>query len=135
MKGEVAIDAMERSGDNLPGLLAALAHPQRLRIIAALAEGRNYVSQLAREIGISRPLLHMHLRRLEEAGFVRGTLELSEDGKAMKYFEVTPFAITLTPAVISEAARRLDDGAATGSAGDGGEESSAPGPLFGREEG
>jgi ArsR family transcriptional regulator len=87
--------------------LTALSNPHRLRIIAALTEGRNYVSQLARDIGMSRTLLHMHLQRLETAGLVNGRLELSTDGKAMKYFEVTPFAITLTPQAITDAARSL----------------------------
>jgi len=87
--------------------LTALANPHRLRIIAALANGRNYVSQLARELQISRPLLHLHLKKLEEAGLVEGTLELSEDGKAMKYFAVTPFTLTLTPEAISRAAQTL----------------------------
>jgi DNA-binding transcriptional ArsR family regulator len=97
------------SGDDLLRVLAALANPHRLQIVAALAQGRNYVSQLARELGISRPLLHMHLQRLEVAGLVTGLLELSEDGKAMKYFEVTPFALSLTPERIAEAARTLTD--------------------------
>ncbi|MDQ3654906.1 MAG: winged helix-turn-helix domain-containing protein [Chloroflexota bacterium] len=101
------IDNVARSGDDLLRALAALANPHRLRIIATLAGGRNYVSQLARDIGMSRPLLHMHLQRLEAAGLVRGTLELSDDGKAMKYFEVTPFAIHLTPALVVEATRSL----------------------------
>jgi predicted transcriptional regulator len=78
-----------------------------LRIVAALAVGRNYVSQLAREIGMSRPLLHMHLQRLEAAGLVTGVLELSDDGKAMKYFEVCPFAFTLSPSVIAQAIQTL----------------------------
>jgi len=78
-------------------ILAALANPHRLRVIAALVGGRNYVSQLARELGMSRPLLHLHLQRLEAAGLVVGKLELSADGKAMKYFEVAPFSIVLTP--------------------------------------
>ena len=55
-------------GDHLLAVLAALANPHRLRVIAALSNGgRNYISQLAREIGISRPLLHLHLQKLEEA--------------------------------------------------------------------
>ena len=94
-------------GDRLLAMLAALANPHRLRIIAALAGGRNYVSQLARDIGMGRPLLHMHLQRLEAAGLVVGSLELSEDGKAMKYFEVAPFTLMLTPEVIVQAARTL----------------------------
>jgi predicted transcriptional regulator len=71
------------------------------------AKGREYVSQLAREIGISRPLLHLHLQKLEDAGLVSSKLELSPDGKALKYFELTRFAIEITPATISKAAATL----------------------------
>lgn len=101
----------ERSttGDELLRTLAALANPHRLRIVASLADGREYVSRLARRMELSRPLLHMHLRRLEAAGLVSGTLELSAEGRAMKYFEVTPFALTLTPQAIAAAARTLTD--------------------------
>ena len=98
---------MATGGDELLAVLAALANPHRLRILAALSENREYVSELARQIGMSRPLLHMHLQRLERAGLITGTLELSEEGKAMKYYEVTPFAVTLTPAVIAEAVATL----------------------------
>ncbi|CAN5684505.1 winged helix-turn-helix domain-containing protein [soil metagenome] len=97
------------TGDDVLKVLAALANPHRLRVIAALAGGRNYVSQLARELGMSRPLLHLHLQRLEAAGLVEGTLELSDDGKAMKFFEVAPFSILLTPERIVEAAASLSD--------------------------
>jgi predicted transcriptional regulator len=45
----------------------------------------------------------MHLQRLESAGLIEGKLELSDEGKAMKYFEVTPFALHLTPERIAEA--------------------------------
>jgi predicted transcriptional regulator len=95
-------------GDQLLAMLAALASAHRLRIIAALASGgRNYVSQLAREIGISRPLLHLHLQRLEDAGLVTSRLELSRDGKALNYFEINNFGVELTPAAIAEAAKSL----------------------------
>ena len=89
-------------------MLAALANPHRLRIIAALANGgRNYVSQLARDIGISRPLLHLHLKKLEEAGLIVSKLEVAEDGKARNYFEAGNFNIPLTPAAIAAAAQSL----------------------------
>ena len=89
-------------------MLAALANPHRLRIMAALtSDGRNYVSQLAREVGISRPLLHLHLQRLADAGLVTSKLELSRDGKALNYFEVADFAFELTPAAIVESAKSL----------------------------
>ena len=34
----------------------ALSHPVRIKIIGILAEGRQYVSELARLVNISRPL-------------------------------------------------------------------------------
>lgn len=98
-----------QSGDELLQVLAALASPHRLRIFSALTSGRNYVSQLAREVGMSRPLLHMHLQRLEASGLVAGKLELSQDGKAMKYYEVVPFEIHLTPERIAGLAQSLSD--------------------------
>src|SRR6266436_263521 len=93
---------------SLLAMLSVLDNPHRLRVIAALTSGgRNYVSQLAREIGISRPLLHLHLQRLEDAGLVTSRLELSRDGKALNYFEINNFGIDLTPAAIAEAANSL----------------------------
>ena len=89
-------------------MLGALANPHRLRIVAALANGgRNYISQMARELGISRPLLHLHLQKLEDAGLVVSKLEVAEDGKARNYFETSGFAIELTPAAIALAAQSL----------------------------
>jgi predicted transcriptional regulator len=94
-------------GPELVLVLATLANPHRLRVVAALAGGRNYVSQLARELGISRALLQVHLRKLESAGLIESSIEVSDDGKAMKFYEVTPFAVHLTPQAIATAARTL----------------------------
>jgi DNA-binding transcriptional ArsR family regulator len=97
--------------EELLAKLSAVGHAQRLRIVAELyrsaQEGtRLHVSELARRLGLSRPLLYMHLERLEAAGLVAGHLELSEDGKAMKYFELRPFALTLDAEMIAEAVAR-----------------------------
>ena len=98
-------------GDELLGVLATLASPHRLRVLAVLSERRRYVSELARELGISRPLVQAHLRKLQGAGLVEAHIEVSEDGRAMKYYQVTPFVIELTPRTIAEAARTLTEGA------------------------
>ena len=95
------------TGDELLQVLATLANPHRMRVVAALAEERNYVSRLARELGISRALLQVHLRKLEAAGLVSATIEVSEDGKAMKFYDVAPFTVQLTPETIMVAARSL----------------------------
>ncbi len=99
--------ASDLAGDELVRVLATLANPHRLRVLATLVTGRNYVSQLARELGISRALLQVHLRKLEAAGLVTAQLELSEDGKAMKFYEVVPLDLHLTPEIIAIAARTL----------------------------
>jgi predicted transcriptional regulator len=98
-----------RTGDQLLVVLSALANPHRLRILAALSERQVYVSELARELEISRPLLHMHLKQLERAGLVTGRHEVSADGKALRYFEVASFSEELTPERISEAVATLTD--------------------------
>jgi DNA-binding transcriptional ArsR family regulator len=97
--------------EELLAQLGAVGHAQRLRIVAELyrsaQEGnRLHVSELARRLGLSRALLYMHLDRLETAGMVTGQLELSEDGKAMKYVELMPFTLTLDAKTIAETVAR-----------------------------
>lgn len=104
----------EVTGDQMLRILSALGSGPRLRIVASLVPGRNYVSQMARDLQISRPLLHLHLQRLEKAGLVQGHLELSDDGKAMKFYEVTPFAVSLTPQAIAKAVETLSSDAERG---------------------
>jgi len=97
----------DRTGNQFLLMLNALANPHRLRILAALSERQAYVSELARELKIGRPLLHMHLQTLEKAGLVVGRHEVSAEGKALRYYEVTDFDERLTPERIIEAAKTL----------------------------
>lgn len=78
-------------------LFDALSHPMRIKIIGILAEERQYVSELARILKISRPLLYMHLKKLEAAGIISGCHEISQSGKATKYFKLKAFDIHLSP--------------------------------------
>ena len=101
---------MAADGERLIAQLSALANPHRLRVVAALrARGRDYVSNLAREVGISRPLLHLHLGKLQEAGLVTSRLEFSTDGKSLNFYELTDFEIVLTPDLVVEAAKSLPE--------------------------
>ncbi|MDQ1015663.1 ArsR/SmtB family transcription factor [Streptomyces afghaniensis] len=101
------------TSEELLAFLSAVGHAQRLRAIAGLAGGRMYVSELARQLGMSRPLLYMHLERLEKAGLVVGHLELSDDGKALKYFELVPFDLHLNVQTILDALRADEQQAGT----------------------
>ncbi|MHC0039540.1 ArsR/SmtB family transcription factor [Pseudoneobacillus sp. C159] len=95
------------SGDELLLFLEALSNPQRLNIIAVLTEGRQYVSHLARELGISRPLLYLHLQKLEEANIVTSDMEILETGQAAKYFQLTNFHFELNEKIIRELSSTL----------------------------
>lgn len=100
------------TSEELLATLNAVAHPLRLRIIAELAGGRVHVSELARRLEMSRPLLYMHLDRLEKAGMVTGNLELSPDGKAMKYYDLAPFEVRITAETVIEALRADEEATA-----------------------
>lgn len=95
--------------EELLATVDALNNQHRLRIVAALHGGREYVSELARRLGLSRPLLYMHLGKLEEAGLVTSEMEVSEDGKAMKYYSLSTFELSLDPETIAEAVGPIDD--------------------------
>ena len=95
------------TGDELVTVLAALASPHRLRILGALASGRSYVSELARRLEMNRPLLYMHLQKLEAAGLVTGELVTARDGSSVKYVEAVPFALALNLDTITLAAGTL----------------------------
>lgn len=80
----------------------ALSHPVRIKIIGILAQGRQYVSELARLVNISRPLLYMHLKKLEAARLVTSAMELSESGKAMKYYALEDFELRITKELLNQ---------------------------------
>ncbi len=87
-------------GDELLLVLEALSNPHRLKIISVLSDEKQYVSQLARELGISRPLLYLHLQKLEEANLVSSVMEISESGKAMKFYSLNSFHFVLDEKLI-----------------------------------
>lgn len=95
------------TGDNLLRLADSLSHPLRLKILGILYENRQYVSELARTVNISRPLLYMHLRKLEAAGLIKGNHEISTDGKVMKYYELLEFDLHITPALLYELSKSI----------------------------
>ena len=78
-------------------LFDALSNPMRIKIAGILAQERKYVSELAKLMQISRPLLYMHLKKLEEAALVMSNYEISDSGKTMKYYELKSFSVCVTP--------------------------------------
>lgn len=87
----------------------SLSHPFRLKIMGLLFESRHHVSELARMMNISRPLLYMHLQKLEAAGLIKGIHEISHDGKAMKYYEIQEFKFIITPTKLFEYSKLITE--------------------------
>jgi len=88
-------------------LFDAFSHPMRIKIVGVLSEKRRYVSELAKIMNMSRPLLYMHLKKLEEADIITGSYEISQTGKSMKYYEIKSFDIHLTPELLSSLATTI----------------------------
>jgi predicted transcriptional regulator len=51
--------------------------------------------------------LQVHLHKLAAAGLVSSSVEVSADGRAMKFYEVAPFALQVTPETIRIGTRAL----------------------------
>lgn len=61
------------AGDTLALRLRALAHPARLRILAALAANQScQCGDIVRDLPLAQSTVSEHLRVLREAGLVRG---------------------------------------------------------------
>jgi len=83
--------------------LGALSHPLRLRIVALLAGGEMYLSEIAHRLGVSRALIKIHLKKLEKAGVVRSKIVLVEgEARALRYYELQDFDIHITPKLLAE---------------------------------
>ncbi len=85
----------------------ALGNPVRVRILKMLCEKEWYVYELAKELGISRQLLYLHLKKLEKAGLVESELRLEPgDPRAKKYYKARPFRIVID----NEVLKNLEEG-------------------------
>ncbi len=80
--------------------LDALSNPYRLKIIVSLKKETQYVSQLARNLDISRALLYLHLKKLEEANIVRSKMELLESGKNANFYSLNSFDFSINESII-----------------------------------
>lgn len=56
-------------------MLKAIAHPLRLRIVAALVEGDAHVGALADRLGVKQPIISQQLRILRMRGLVAAVRE------------------------------------------------------------
>ncbi|WP_082943285.1 ArsR family transcriptional regulator [Kocuria sp. ICS0012] len=85
----------------LARILSALGSEPRLRIIASLQVESTHVSELARRLGMSRPLLYQHLNRLEAARLIESGVEQLGESRLRKHYWVSSFHLEVAPALIA----------------------------------
>ncbi|MBU3967288.1 MAG: transcriptional regulator [Euryarchaeota archaeon] len=62
-----------------------------------LASGEYFVSELAKMVGISRPLLYLHLKKLENAGLVKSEIRhFEEPPYTKKFYKAKKFELLLS---------------------------------------
>ena len=87
----------------LAEILNALGNEHSLKIMSKLAEGECYVSELAKAVGISRPLLYLHLKKLENAGLVESEIRhFEEPPYTKKFYKAKNFELVLSLSRIKE---------------------------------
>lgn len=79
-----------------------LAHVHRLRIISVLKQngGREmYLSEIAKKTKLSRGLCKIHMKKLEDSGFVSSRIKLAghDSARALRYYTLKEFKILLSP--------------------------------------
>jgi len=84
--------------------LKALANPTRLRMIASLTEEPKHAYALAKEMGLSYPLTHLHLKGLRKLGLIEEiTPETKTEGRPpSKTYSPTEFELVLNPSKVME---------------------------------
>ncbi len=76
-----------RSEEDLAELLKALANPVRIRILELCMRGERSSTELRRALGISKPLLISHIKKLTSLGLLESKLVLDEErGIVRKYY-------------------------------------------------
>jgi DNA-binding transcriptional ArsR family regulator len=94
--------------EELVRALKALSNPIRLKMIASLNSEPKNIYALAKELGLSYPLAHLHLSGLKRLGLVR---EVREEKKVeglptVKYYSPSDFKFVLTPQNIEDLYRK-----------------------------
>jgi DNA-binding transcriptional ArsR family regulator len=84
-----------------PDQAQVLLHPERRRLVEALAQGPDSASGLARRLGESRQRLNYHLRLLEAAGHVELAEERWKGSQPERIMRLVARQYVLDPAAVS----------------------------------
>lgn len=89
--------------ERLAELLKVLANPIRLKILALCLSKERTSRELREELGISKPLLIAHLRKLVDSGLLEYRTELDEERMIVrKYYKTKSFEICVNSEILEE---------------------------------
>lgn len=92
---------------SLAEMLNALGNEHSLTILAILAKSECYVSELAKEVGISRPLLYLHLKKLENVDLVESEIRhFEEPPYTKKFYKAKNFELVLSLSKIKKIVKK-----------------------------
>ena len=80
--------------EEVSGLLKVLSHPIRLKILVLCSRRELTSKELRESLGISKPLLISHLKKLVSVGFLEYRVELDNEKMIIrKYYKTKDFEI------------------------------------------
>lgn len=90
--------------ETLVKTIKALSNLLRLKIIANLSEEPQHAYALAKNLGISYPLAHLHLKGLKKMGLIKEIRNdaRSEELPVVKTYAPTDFELIITPQMIHD---------------------------------
>jgi len=94
--------------------VAALANPERRRLLQALADRPDSAAGLADRLDDSRQRINYHVRALEDAGLIELAEERPRRGLTEKVYRPVSRSFAVDPSILG----RLDAGASPGTEGD-----------------
>lgn len=101
----------EDIAEKLSEMLKVLASPIRLRILALCLDGERTSRELREFLGLSKPLLIMHLRKLVDAGFLEFRAELDETRMIVrKHYRTRNLELCVGTKVLREIAEHMEQG-------------------------
>ncbi len=95
--------------EDLAEILSLLGNLTRLRVIAALSKRPMFVQELSSELGVSYPLLHLHLKNMQKHGLVKSEYTVGTDKATRyvkRYFTLIDFKLEITSDLIAELAEK-----------------------------
>jgi len=107
---------VEQAYEQRAEVMKALAHPSRLMMLDALAEGERCVCELQEIVGSSMPTVSRHLAQMRSAGIIDGRRE----GNMVFYRLLVPCVLRVFPcidAVMRAEAERMAEAAEVGARG------------------